>query len=91
MCPVPLFSKYFQVFLDTELKIWYKQPCRALDFGFARVGSVESFILGGIAPAEEGNRNAKCVSPNKGSYVSINRRYRPFEGKEISLNPKKLC
>jgi hypothetical protein len=74
------FAGDFQVFLDAELEIWYKQVCRALDSGLARVGSVRCFILGGIAPAEESNRNVSFLAQNSGFCVSINRRYRPFEG-----------
>jgi hypothetical protein len=91
MCCVPLFCEDSQVFVDAGLEIWYRQLCRALDFGLARVGLVQFFILGGIAPAEEGNRNVNFVPQNKDFYVSINRRYRSFVRKEASLNPKKLC
>ena len=75
------FARDFQVCLDAEVEIWHKKPCRSLNFGLARVGLVQFFILGGIAPAEEGNRNVNLVPQNKDFYVSINRRYRPFEGR----------
>ena len=56
------FAGGVQFSSDAELAITYAQPYRALDLGLASAGLVRFFISGGMAPAEEGNRNANSGS-----------------------------